>query len=150
MLKKNVFQNVKRNQIYAGEVVSREFGFIRGMLFIINDKGLACDLIYNSPNYSIYELQTKEQYKDPICIKHAVNLEEALKYMGYPEQLNRSDINKIYHQLITSNAWLKEHIELFDIRNENSLPYFIYENLSWINLEPNGKPTKEEIMIATK
>lgn len=150
MLKKSSFKNAKRSQIYAGEVVARQFGFIRGMLFIVNDKGMACDLIYDSPNYSIYELQTKEQLRDPICIKHAVNLEEALKYLGYKEDLERGDINKIYHQLIVSNAWLKENVDLFDIRNDNSLPYYIYENLSWINLEPNGKPTKEEIIISNK
>ena len=150
MLKKSEITRVKRNQVYAGEVVSREFGFIRGMLFIVNEKGEACDLIYSSPNYSIYEIQTPAQYKDPICIKHSVNLEEALKYMGYQETLNKNDINKIYKELITSNKWLKENVELFDISNDNSLPYFIYENLSWVNLEPNGKPTKEEIMIASK
>ena len=150
MLKKSEITKVKRSQVYAGEVVSREFGFIRGMLFIVNEKGEACDLIYSSPNYSIYELQTPAQYKDPICIKHSVNLEEALKYMGYKEDLNRSDLSKIYKELITSNKLLKDNVELFDISNDNSLPYFIYENLSWVNLEPNGKPTKEELMIAGK
>ena len=73
MLKKSDIKAVKRKQVYAGEVVSREFGFIRGMLFIVNDKGEACDLIYSSPNYSIFELQTPAQYKDPLYIKHAVN-----------------------------------------------------------------------------
>ena len=148
MLKKSEITKVKRSQVYAGEVVSREFGFIRGMLFIVNEKGEACDLIYSSPNYSIYELQTPAQYKDPICIKHSVNLEEALKYMGYKEDLNRSDLSKIYKELITSNKWLKDNVELFDISNDNSLPYFIYENVSWVNLEPNGRPTKDELMIA--
>ena len=150
MLKKSNIKSVKRSQVYAGEVVSREFGFIRGMLFIVNEKGEACDLIYASPKYSIYEIQTPVQYKDPICIKHSVNLEEALKYMGYKEDLNRGDINKIYKELILSNKWLKDNVELFDISNDKSLPYFIYENLSWVNLEPNGKPTKEELMIASK
>ena len=150
MLKKSEITRVKRSQVSAGEVVSRECGFIRGMLFIVNDKGEACDLIYSSPNYSIFEIQTPAQYKDPICIKHSVNLEEALKYMGYNEELNRADLNKIYKELITSNKWLKENVELFDISNDNSLPYFIYENLSWVNLEPNGRPTKEELMIASK
>ncbi len=150
MLKKSEITKVKRNQVYAGEVVSREFGFIRGMLFIVNEKGEACDLIYSSPNYSIYEIQTPAQYKDQICIKHSVNLEEALKYMGYKEELNRSDLVKIYKELITSNKWLKDNIELFDISNDNSLPYVIYENLSWVILEPNGRPTKEELMIASK
>ena len=150
MLKKSNIKSVKRSQVYAGEVVSREFGFIRGMLFIVNEKGEACDLIYVSPNYSIYEIQTPAQYKDPICIKHSVNLEEALKYMGYKEELNRADINKIYKELILSNKWLKDNVDLFDISNDKSLPYFIYENLSWVNLEPNGKPTKEELMIASK
>ena len=150
MLKKSDIKSVKRKQVYAGEVISREFGFIRGMLFIVNDKGEACDIIYSSPNYSIFELQTPAQYKDPIYIKHAVNLEEALKYMGYPEELDRGDIYSIYKELITSNKWLKENVDLFDISNDNSLPYFIYENLSWVNLEPNGRPTKEELMIASK
>lgn len=150
MLKKSDIKTVRRNQVYAGEVVSREFGFIRGMLFIVNEKGEACDLIYSSPKYSIYEIQTPAQYKDPICIKHSVNLEEALKYMGYKEELTRSDLNKIYKELITSNKWLKDNVDLFDISNDNSLPYFIYENLSWVNLEPNGRPTKEELMIASK
>ena len=150
MLKKSKITKAKRNQIYAGEVVSREFGFIRGMLFIVNEKGEACDLIYSSPNYSIYEIQTPSQYKDQICIKHSVNLEEALKYMGYSEELNRNDFEEIYKELIESNKWLKDNIELFDIENDNALPYFIYENLSWVNLAPNGKPTKEELLMTSK
>ena len=150
MLNKSQIKTVKRRQVYAGEVVSREFGFIRGMLFIVNDKGQAVDIVYESPNYSIFELQTPSEYKEPICIKHAVNLEEALKYMGYNEILNRTDINKIYKKLITSNEWLKDNIELFDVDNSNSLPYVIYENLSWVNLSPNGKPTKDEYMIINK
>ncbi len=150
MLNKSQIKKVLRKQVYAGEVVSREFGFIRGMLFIVNDKGEAVDIIYDSPNYSIFELQTPAQYKEPICIKHAVNLEEALKYLGYKETLNRSDMNKIYKKLITSNEWLKDNIELFDVDNNNSLPYVIYENLSWVNLSPNGKPTEVEYMIINK
>lgn len=149
MLNKSKIKSVKRRQVYAGEVNSKEFGFIRGILFIVNEKGEAIDIVYDSPNYSIYELQTREQfYKDPICIKHAVNLEAALKYMGYSEELTKADIGKIYKKLITSNQWLKDNVDLFDIDNENALPYYIYENLSWVNLEPNGKPTKEELMIA--
>ena len=150
MLNKSQIKNVKRKQVYAGEVISREFGFIRGMLFIVNDKGQAVDIVYESPNYTIFELQTPAEYKEPICIKHAVNLEEALKYMGYNEILNRTDINKIYKKLIASNEWLKDNLDLFDVDNNNSLPYVIYENLSWVNLTPNGKPTKEEYIIINK
>ena len=76
MLKKSKVTRVKRTQVYAGEAYSKGFGFIRGMLFIINDKGRVVDLIYDSPNYTLYELQTKEERLEPICIKHAINLEE--------------------------------------------------------------------------
>ena len=150
MLKKSKVTRVKRTQVYAGEVYSKEFGFIRGMLFIINDKGRVVDLIYDSPNYTLYELQTKEERLEPICIKHAINLEEALKYLNYPIFLESKDINKIYKELVICNKWLKNNLHLFDYHRADALPYYIYENLSWINLDPNGKPTKEELMMITK
>ncbi len=48
MLKKSDIKSVKRKQVYAGEVISREFGFIRGMFFLVNDKGEECDIVYSS------------------------------------------------------------------------------------------------------
>jgi len=126
----------------------------RGMLFNVNESGLANDLIYTTPtNYPIEGIQSKTNVKSEFIIQDYVELEELLKYLKYGVDLTQKDLNQIYRKLITSGWWLNNHMDLFGWQKNkygyNSggnqiIPMSIYDNLSNICLIGNGKPHKEE------
>ena len=130
----------------------------RGMLFNVNDDGLANDLIYTTPtNYPIKKVEFEAPTKSELMISSYVELEELLKYLGYGVDLTQKDLNRIYERLITNNHWLKHHMELFGWRKKSmnyydvyitggteTIPMSIYRNLSDISGLKNGKPNKKE------
>lgn len=126
----------------------------RGMLFNVNDNGLANDLIYTTPtNYLIEGINPKVNVPSDFIISNYVELEELLKYLKYGVDLTQNDLNQIYRKLITHNKWLKHHKELFgwkkvDIGYDGSgtqiIPMSIYDNLSNISCCKNGTPYREE------
>lgn len=130
----------------------------RGMLFNVNEDGLANDLIYTTPtNYPIIEKEPKIDVESEFVIDHYVELEELLKYMKYGVDLTQSDLNQIYRKFITHKWWLEHHKELFGWQKPElgkgigycsggieTIPMEIYGNLSSISCFNNGKPHREE------
>ena len=126
----------------------------RGMLFNVNENGLANDLIYTTPtNYPIEGVEPKIDVESEFVINHYVELEELLKYLKYGVDLTQSDLNQIYRKLITHKWWLEHHMELFGWEKMSvgycsggtqTIPMNIYDNLSWISCSKNGKPHQEE------
>lgn len=131
----------------------------RGMLFNVNENGLANDLIYTTPtNYPIEGIEPKIDVESEFIIENYVELEELLKYLKYGVDLTQKDLNQIYRKIITHKWWLERHMELFGwkkMRDEKTglsmgygsdgiqtIPMNIYNNLSWIT--KNGKPHQEE------
>lgn len=150
------------NYINADEM--KEFGIpvptvsagvvCRGMLFNVNEDGLANDLIYTTPtNYPIEGIQHKIDVKSDFIITKYVELEELLKYLKYGNDLTQNDLNKIYRTLICSDWWLNHHMELFGWIKGNIgyssggieiISQSIYDNLSSISITKDGKPYREE------
>ena len=126
----------------------------RGMLFNVNDEGLANDLIYTTPtNYPIEGIQPKVNVESEFIINHYVELEELLKYLKYGVDLTQKDLNEIHRKLITHKWWLEHHHELFGWKKMSvgygsggieTIPMSIYDNLSSISCTKNGKPYREE------
>lgn len=127
----------------------------RGMLFNVNENGLANDLIYTTPtNYPISGIEPKIDVDRKFIIDDYVELEELLKYLKYGVDLTQSDLNQIYKKFITRNWWLEHHLELFGWEKLGqgsygsggieTIPKKIYDNLSSISCFENGNPNKEE------
>lgn len=127
----------------------------RGMLFNVNEDGLANDLIYTTPTkYPIKDKNPKIDVESQFVIDHYVELEELLKYLKYGVDLTQNDLNQIYRKLIIHKWWLEHHMELFGWKKLDSgsycnggvatIPMKIYNNLSSISCCKNGKPHREE------
>lgn len=124
----------------------------RGMLFNVNDFGLANDLVYTTPvNYPIKGISPDTE--DPYVIESYVELDEVLKYLKYGEDLTQHDLNKIHRTLLSNNKWLRRNRELFGFRKvdggysldgEEILPLEIYEKLDWISSIRRSKPFVDE------
>lgn len=127
----------------------------RGMLFNINEDGLANDLIYTTPTkYPIKDKYPKIDVESEFIIDHYVELEELLKYLKYGVDLTQGDLNKIYKTLIANNHWLKHNMKLFGWKKTSygchtnggieTIPMEVYRDLSFISCSNNGKPHIEE------
>ena len=133
----------------------------RGMLFNIDDNGLANDLIYTTPvKYPVEGVRPNINVESEFVINHYVELEELLKYLKYGVDLTQKDLDQIHRKLISHKWWLEHHKELFGwekLRDERTgspmgygsggiqtVPKNIYESLSWISCSEQGKPHREE------
>lgn len=129
----------------------------RGMLFNVNENGLANDLIYTTPtNYFIEGIQPRIDVKSEFVIQDYVELDELLKYLNYGSDLTQKDLKRIYNMLVTDDFWLGRHMELFGWEKDRigghsyctgmteTVPMRIYHGLSSISCSKNGKPHKEE------
>lgn len=154
-----------RKDICAGELTRAEQGIFnlcvsekhlyRGMLFNVNEDGLANDLIYTTPtNYPIEGIEPKIEFDSEFVISNYVELEELLKCLNYGEDLTQKDLDQIFRKLITSGYWEMRHIELFGWQkckagyfdqggSVKTFPKIIYDKLSCIS-GSNGKPNKNE------
>lgn len=84
----------------------------RGMLFNVNEDGLANDLIYTTPtNYPIDGIEPKFEVESDFIIKLYAELDELLKYMGFGIDLTQSDLNQIYRKLIAHCYWIWHHAD---------------------------------------
>lgn len=124
----------------------------RGMLFNVNEFGLANDLVYTTPvNYQIKGIS--EEKDSDFIIEHYVELDEVLKYLKYGEDLTQYDLNKIHKTLIANNKWLRRNSELFGLKKDGGvysladagiLPLETYEKLDWISHIKASKPSPVE------
>lgn len=127
----------------------------RGMLFNVNEDGLANDLIYTTPTkYPIRDKNPEIETESQFVIDCYVELEELLKYLKYGVDLTQNDLNQIYRKFIVHKWWLEHHIELFGWKKLGpgsycsggiqTIPMEIYNNLSSVNCYRKGKPHREE------
>lgn len=126
----------------------------RGMLFRVDENGLANDLVYTTPTpYRIDRIEPQQETDKNLIINDYVELEELLKYLKYGEDLTQKDLNTIHKKLITHDRWLRNHMELFGWQrtafgekdgNDTTLSTSIYYNLRRIETVRNGKPHPEE------
>ena len=149
---------VSQEQLAEQGISFSTFGGLvcRGMLFNVNEDGLANDLIYTTPtNYPIKDREPKINVESEFIIDHYVELEELLKYLKYGVDLTQNDLNQIYRKFITHKWWIEHHRELFGWEKmgngmgycsggTETIPMEIYDNLSSISCTKNGKPHREE------
>ena len=149
---------VSQEQLAEQGISFSAFGGLvcRGMLFNVNEDGLANDLIYTTPtNYPIKDREPKINVESEFVIDNYVELEELLIYLKYGVDLTQNDLNQIYRKLITHKWWLEHHMELFGFKKMGNgmgycsggiqtIPTDIYDNLSSISCSKNGKPHREE------
>ncbi len=149
---------VSQEQLAEQGIKFSAFGGLvcRGMLFNVNEDGLANDLIYTTPtNYPIKNEKPNIDIESEFVITNYVELEELLKYLKYGIDLTQNDLNRIYRKLITHKWWLEHHMELFGWKKLASgggycsggietIPMEIYDNLRSISCSKNGKPHREE------
>ena len=124
---------VFRNAIYVGAVIKqystnpskdklyqRLIGayctYCRSILFVLDEKRRANDLLYHSPLYPIKNITDNSTTIDDtysgIYVKGAYNLEQLLNYFNYPEELSYSDIVRIRKSFFNKRfAW--DNCELF-------------------------------------
>ena len=128
---------------------------IRPILFKIDDKNQAEDLIYHVDNsYPILEAKEILSEEGNYIVKNTTSISEVLKYLNFPELLTKKDIKRIYKLLIESSAWIKANRKLFGYIEFSDDTYIegekyeispeIYEVLLKLSLLHNKKPKKEE------
>ena len=105
------------------ELISGAYYSLRSILFVPDEKGLADDLIYNSPKYPILNITDNQKClslgENSIVIQNIINLNELLEYFGYEKKLTFDDIMKIRKKFF-NGYFGKNHCELFGmIENVN-------------------------------
>lgn len=101
---------------------------LRGMLFNVNEKGLANDLIYTTPtNYLIDGIKPKVYVMTKFFIYNCVNLDEFLKYKDFGIYLTQDNLDEIYREFIVSDLWLRNHMELFGFKKKKDGSYSTFK-----------------------
>ena len=99
-----------------GQLDTGSWRSYRSMLFVPNEKKLADDLLYKTPNYPILNITDDETClnlkENSIVVKDAYNLALLLEYFGYKKDLTYEDIMKIRRTFFTGN-FAKKNCELF-------------------------------------
>lgn len=136
----NKEKKIYRDSIYAGKVVKTSkihrypldveppFGAkpgsfyvsvyypCRTMMFIPNEKKLAQDLFYASPNYPILNISDREDlYFANLVVKDSINLGPLLKYFGYGEHVTSTELKEIRNKFFTGR-FAKDNCELFGMK----------------------------------
>lgn len=114
------------------EISNNVFNY-RKILFSRNEDNTSNDLLYNSPNYTIFDENEKNNYN--LHINKVVHLGSLLKEHNFSNYLDDKDIKKIYKMfLMKNNKFLQqEHLYL-------PISFEDFENLktiSQISREPS-------------
>ena len=135
---RNKQYTVKRDNIYAGRVISTSFIYelengeigingyrdLRTMLFVKDANGYASDLLYNSPSYPILSMTDNYKVFDyyhkckklgqnrQLYVYNFCNLGELLKHFGYDEELTYDDIKEIRKKFF-DGKFAHDNCELF-------------------------------------
>ena len=124
-------KSVRREKIHVGKLsVVSELDFddeakmlyignvqdCRSILFIVDEQGLAQDLLYDSPRYPVLDVSDDEQCvikkgcEKPIVLD-SWNLERLLKSLGYASMLTGEDILRIRNTIFDSKG--SERLKMF-------------------------------------
>lgn len=103
----------------------------RSMLFVPNEKKLADDLLYKTPNYPILNVTDDETClnlrENSIVVKDAYNLALLLEYFGYKKALTYEDIMKIRRTFFTGRFGM-DNSKLFGM--EEFIPSYFMPNIT--------------------
>lgn len=154
---KNRIFPVKRDEIYAGQVITdfeldsdnrefKSFYVCRSILFTIDSDGKAIDLLYSSPSYPIYNVSDINKcLHSNIIIKYAKNIGPLLKYFGYDEYLDYKDVLSVRKKIFSKN-FAHENSEIFGLsKNQPKLDYYDTEGKLITNPQ-----TKEKLSETAK
>lgn len=103
----------------------------RTMLFVPDKNNFASDLLYNSPNYTALNVSddaiSLATQENSIVVKDCYNLEQLLKYFGYPSELTYEDIVKIRKRFFTGH-FAMDNCELFGWKECMPQDFTYYKN----------------------
>lgn len=144
---------VCRDNVYVGEVVKTSCVYRRGvdinldlkpgeldisyfkkyrsMLFVLNEEGLASDLLYRSPYYPVLNITDDKVCMDfdnsIILVRNAYNLAELLECFGYEKELTYEDIIKI-RKFFFSSKFIYANCQLFGYKEMELDDWIFYKN----------------------
>lgn len=102
----------------------------RSMLFVLDEKRLSNDLLYQSPSYPILNVTDNETClnlsRDIVVIKNACNLAPLLEYFGYKKELTFDDIMRIRKTFFTGK-FAQDNCELFGMKEVMAKDLTYYE-----------------------
>ncbi len=114
-----------------GELDTGSYRLYRTMLFVPDKNNFASDLLYNSPNYTALNVSddaiSLATPEDSIVVKDCYNLEELLRYFGYPSELTYEDIVKIRKRFFTGH-FAMDNCELFGWKESMPQDFTYYKN----------------------
>ncbi len=89
---------------------------MRTILFILNDKNFAEDLLFDSPNYPVLNLSDNEScLMTDFTISHNIyKIGPVLKYLGFPANITLEDVMKI-KETCFSIDWVLNNSSLFGV-----------------------------------
>lgn len=114
-----------------GQLTTNSYFSYRSMLFVPNERKLASDLLYQSPEYPILNVTDDDIClglgEESIVIKDACNLAPLLEYFKYNKELTFEDIMKIRKTFFTGK-FAKDNCELFGWKEIKSEDWTYCEN----------------------
>lgn len=90
--------------------------FVRGILFGLTPEITGDDLVYTDSNYEVSKHTPLTETDDKFKIDTPINLDGLLRFLGYKENLNQRDINRIYRTLICSQRILHSIMKKYEIK----------------------------------
>lgn len=129
-----VFRETEDDIIFSsqpGELTTGSYRLYRTMLFVPDRNNFASDLLFNSPNYTALNVSYDEislaTPPNSIVVKDCFNLEELLRYFGYPSELTYEDIVKIRKRFFTGH-FAMDNCELFGWKESMPQDFTYYKN----------------------
>lgn len=122
VLVKNVIKDAKGNFLIS------DYSVIRSILFTINSKGNAKDLLNETFSYPILNVENnKKVNKFQLIVINQKNISKLLECLGYSKELSLKDILKIHKDIFTGNFGLN-YFEMLGVSKYNLGSYRIYLN----------------------
>lgn len=157
--KKNQQLIFDRENLHLGAVANNESGFLERKILCQRQNDTADDILFDSP---LYEIGQCNKYS----VVELVSLNNLLKKLEYPRELQIRDIKFLYYFVLSSTRILYQNAELFGARqydrgykgaryfgqdpiNHGQIPYEDFVSLE-TTLELSIKPTKEEKQSSDK
>ena len=145
---------IERKKLHAGRLVKGN-SISYPILFKIDEEGFANDLLSDSSEkYLIKDNNSEDNIG--IFVEYPLKLEALLKYLGYDDELTRSDLIDIFENLILDDEWLLNNMELFGWTKHNLgritggcqiLPYELFLGLENLSHMPQKKSGIEYVKI---
>ena len=127
---------VNRDDIYVGLVVRTDiirryfdgtlntgsYDICRSMIFVLDEKNRANDLLYNSGRYPVLNYTDEDVCMrldaNSILVKKVLNMSSILEHFGYGEELSYKDILEIKKRFLNGKFAL-DNCELFGYKEDD-------------------------------